>query len=83
MAMSREEIRAFFANYNKAVEEVPPENLYNCDETNFKDDPGSSKCMVKKGTKYVEKVLNMSKQATSVMLCGTAAKEWLPPMVVY
>jgi hypothetical protein len=82
-AVSREDISDFFINYSEAVEGVPPENLYNCDETNFKDDPGSSKCMVKKGTKYVEKVLNTSKQATSVMLCGNAAKEWLPPMVVY
>jgi hypothetical protein len=80
-AVSREIIQEFFVHYAETVEGVPPENIYNCDETNFKDDPGLSKCIVKKGTKYVEKVQNTSKQATSVMLCGTAAKEWLPPMV--
>lgn len=81
--MSREEVQDFFLNYQEAVEGVPPENIYNCDETNFKDDPGMKKCLARKGTKYAEKVMNTSKQSTSVMFSGTAAGEMLPPMVVY
>jgi hypothetical protein len=82
-AVSREDIREFFTNYLIASEGVPPENLMNCDETNFKDDPGLKKCITKKGTKYVEKLMNTSKQATSVMFCGSAKGELLPIMVVY
>jgi hypothetical protein len=37
---------------------------------------------VRKGIRYM-KVQNTSKQGTSAMLCFTAAKEWLPPMVVF
>lgn len=40
----------------------PPENIYNFDETNLRDDPGVKKCIFKKGTKYCEKVQNTSKQ---------------------
>lgn len=49
----------------------------------FRDDPGSKKCIFKRGTKYCEKVMNFSKSATSVMFCGSAAGQLLPPMVVY
>jgi hypothetical protein len=48
--VSREDIRKFFAHFLIASEGVPPENLMNCDETNFKDDPGLKKCITKKGT---------------------------------
>ena len=59
-SVSREDVQDFFVNYLEAVEGVPPENIYNCDETNFKDDPGMKKCLARKGTKYVEKVMNTS-----------------------
>jgi hypothetical protein len=29
----------------------------NCNETNFKDDPGLKKCITKKGTKYVHPIM--------------------------
>lgn len=77
------DIEEFFVNYEKVAAGVPPENIYNYDETNLKDDPGSKKCLFQKGKKYCERVLNSSKQATSVMFCGSAAGELLPPMVVY
>ncbi len=52
----------FFENYKVSVDGVPPENIYNFDEMNLKDDPGVKKCFFKKGTKYCEKVQNSSKQ---------------------
>jgi hypothetical protein len=61
--VTRQDIREFFAHYAKAVEGIPPENIYNYDETNFRDDPQSKKGLFKKGTKYCEKVQNTSKQA--------------------
>jgi hypothetical protein len=81
--VSREEVVKFFENFQEAVEGVPPENLWNFDETNFQDDPKSKKCLFKKGTRYCERVMNSSKQAISVMFCGNATGTMLPPMVVY
>jgi hypothetical protein len=81
--LTREIVMAFFENYKKVVEGVPPENIYNYDESPLHDDPGSSKCIYRKGTKYPEKVQNSSKECISVMFCGNAAGEMVPPMTVY
>jgi hypothetical protein len=42
--LSREEVIKFFENYVKSAEDVPPENLYNFDESPLRvcDDTGSS-----------------------------------------
>ena len=62
---------------------VRPENIYNYDETNFTNDPGKSLVFCRRGRKRVENVRDSSKQAFSVMWCGNATGELLPPMVVY
>ena len=81
--LSREEVDTFFVHFTEAVKDVPAENIWNYDETNFQDDPKSKKCLHKKGQKYCERVMNTTKSATSVMFCGSAAGKMLPPMVVY
>jgi hypothetical protein len=50
-AVSREDVQEFFSHFAKSVEVIPPENIFNFDETNFSDDPDSKKCLFKKGTK--------------------------------
>jgi hypothetical protein len=82
-AVSREQVEEFFTNFKKSMEGVPPENLFNFDESYLRDDPGTSKCIFKKGTKYCEKVQNTSKSSISIMFCGSQAGEWVPPMVLY
>jgi hypothetical protein len=69
--LSREEVQKFFDNFLKSAEGVAPENMWNYDETNLRDDPGSKKCVFKKGTKYCEKVLNTSKQAKIIKMYRT------------
>nr|XP_023024930.1 uncharacterized protein LOC111513006 [Leptinotarsa decemlineata] len=59
------------------------ENIWNYDETNLTDDPGVSKVICKKGSKYVERIMNSSKSSTSLMLCGNATGELMPMYVVY
>ena len=49
--LSREEVLRFFEHYVKSAEGVPPENLYNFDESLLRDDPCSSSCIYRKGTK--------------------------------
>ena len=64
------------------AEGVPPENIFNYDETYLLDDPGAVKAIFKRGVKYAEQVGDHSKTAISV-ICGSAAGELLPPYVIY
>lgn len=76
-------LRSFFENLAGELKDVPPTNIWNFDETNLTDDPGKKKVLVKKGTKYPEIIRNASKTSVSIMFCGNAAGELLPPYVVY
>lgn len=62
------EMREYFSYLKESLKEVPKENILNYDETNLSDDPGKSKCIVKRGTKYPERIMNHSK-FTSTIRC--------------
>lgn len=62
---------------------MPPESIINYHETNFTDDPGRIKVIVRRKCKGAEKVLDTSKSATSVMFACSAAGTLLPVYVVY
>ena len=81
--MSPGAVKDFFQRLEKEMEGVEPCNVYNYDETNVTDDPGSKRCITSRGLKRVERKIYHSKQATSIMFCGNADGEYLPPMVVY
>lgn len=81
--VSPEIINPYFDNLTDSVTGVPPENIANYDETNFSDDPGAKKVIVRRGQKHVENVLDHSKTAYSVMFSGTGDGKVLPPYVVY
>jgi len=74
-------VQSFFEHYAKVVEGVPPTNIWNCDETNLQEDPGATKAIFKKGVKYAEQVRDHSKNAVSVLFCGSTAGELMPPYV--
>lgn len=82
-AVGRESINAYFDNLEKVIENVPPSNIFNYDESNLSDDPGKKKCIYRRGVKYPEKVMNHSKSCTSIMICGSADGTLLPPYVIY
>ncbi|XP_065654821.1 uncharacterized protein LOC136081436 [Hydra vulgaris] len=65
------------------LEGVPPCNIWNYDETNLRDDPGNKKVVMKRGTKYPERIINSSKACFSVMFCGNGVGEILPPYTVF
>lgn len=73
----------FYKNLEISLENIPPQNILNFDETNLSDDPGASKAIFKRGTKHPERVLNSTKTSVSIMFAGTANGECLPPYVVY
>lgn len=41
-ALSVPIVEEFFANYTRVAADVPPENVYNYDETNLRDNPGKN-----------------------------------------
>ena len=49
------------------VENVPPNNIFNFDESNLSDDPCKKSAIFRRGVKYPEKILNHSKDSTTVM----------------
>lgn len=80
---SEEAISDYIERLTKNLKDIPQENILNYDETNLTDDPGRSKCIFKRGTKYPERVMNSTKSSISIMFAGTAAGDVFPPYVVY
>lgn len=71
--MTAEVLTEFIDNLKKELIDVPPKNVWNFDETNVTDDPGARKCIVKRGTKYPENIMNSSKSSISIIKTGSAA----------
>ena len=82
-AVSPEVINKYFDHLTKSLEDVLPEAIVNYDETNFTDDPGRVKVVVRRSSKRAEKVMDTSKTATSVMFSCSASGFMLPVYIVY
>ena len=76
-------INNFFDNLEESLEGIPASNIWNYDETNFTDEPGRKRAVVKRGMKYPERAMNSTKASISVMFCGNGVGTMLPPYVVY
>lgn len=50
-AVSRDTIAQYFQNLEEIVKDVPPENIFNYDESNMSDDPGKKIGIYKRGVK--------------------------------
>ncbi|KAJ8947645.1 hypothetical protein NQ314_008568 [Rhamnusium bicolor] len=82
-ATEEETINHPFDNLQTELEAVPPANIWNYDETNLVDNPGRSKVITRKGTKYPEMIRNYSKACTSSRICGNAEDRLVPVYVNY
>ena len=47
--ISEEIISTYFDNLEQSLNEIPPENIFNYDETNVTNDPGSKTVIVRRG----------------------------------
>lgn len=81
--VNSEELSKYFDRMSDILEEVPPANIFNFDETNITDNPGAKIVLVRRGTKRVENCRDHSLVSISLMGCGSASGIMLPPMVVY
>lgn len=82
-ALDSDQVNKYFDNLELTLTDVDPSNIWNYDETNLRDDPGSPKVICKRGKKYVERIMDSSKSCISLMFVGNAAGEVLPPYVIY
>ena len=76
-------VGAYFDQLEETMRNVPGDNVYNYDETNITDEPGAKTIVCRRGLKRVERKIQHSKAAISIMYCGSATGIFLPPMVVY
>ena len=82
-SVSREDIKDFFNRLSDGAGDIPANRIFNYDETALSDDPGRKRVMVSRGTRRVEQVKEHSKVNISIMVCGSAAGDLLPPFVCY
>lgn len=82
-AVSPEIIEQYFNELEKSLQDIPLSNIINYDETNLTDDPGRKKVLVRRSTKYPERVMNHTKGSTSLMMAAAADGTILAPYVVY
>ncbi|KAJ4443798.1 hypothetical protein ANN_05578 [Periplaneta americana] len=82
-AVSRSTVTDYFNNLEVSLNGVPHTNIINYDETNFCDDPGQEKVIVKRGTRHPERIVDYSKTSISVMIAAAADGTVLPPYTVY
>ncbi|KAJ8909324.1 hypothetical protein NQ315_016043 [Exocentrus adspersus] len=82
-AVTYEVVETYFANLKQSLKDVPSANVLNYDETNFADDPGAVKVVVKRGIKHAHRIMDTSKSSTSVMFAISGDGNLLPPYVVY
>jgi hypothetical protein len=86
--LTKEVVRDFLSTlksiYDKYDLHEHPEKIFNADETGLTTDATSSSCFYKKGTRSAI-VLNptLGKTMHTVLVCGSASGELLPPFVVY
>ncbi|KAG8228038.1 hypothetical protein J437_LFUL007208 [Ladona fulva] len=76
-------ITQYVDNLSDLTKDVPPDRIYNYDETCMSDDPGWSKIICRRGFKYPERVINSTKSTVTVILCGNAAGSSIPPYIIY
>lgn len=82
-AVNKTMINTYFDNLSESLKDIPACNIINYDETNFTDDPGVVKVVVKRGVKHTERILDSSKTSMSVMVAAAANGVVLPPYTVY
>lgn len=78
-----EQFKEYFTNLENTLKGVPAANILNYDESNVSDDPGTQKCIFKRGVKYPERILNATKGCISLIFAAAADGICLPPYVIY
>jgi hypothetical protein len=82
-ALSHQDVNEFFDRFEQSIGDIPPQNLWNYDETNMRDNPGAQKAIFQKGVKYAEQVRDHTKSSISLMYCYNGVGDSVPPLFLY
>lgn len=82
-AVDRDAINRYFTELAVSLQDVPDSHIVNYDETNFTDDPGRQRVVIRRTSKHADRVLDSSKSATSVMFAISGSGVMLPPFIVF
>jgi hypothetical protein len=66
-------------NVANVLRGIPPNAIFNFDETNLSDTPGTKKFLFRRGVKYPDRVINFTKSCITIMMCASAEGTLLPP----
>ncbi|XP_066923524.1 uncharacterized protein [Clytia hemisphaerica] len=73
----------YYKEVTDSLKDIPPSHIFNYGETNLTD-LGKEVVLVRRvASKRIEKCVEHSKQSYSIMYCGNAIGQYLPPMIVY
>lgn len=67
----------------RQTKEVPPELIFNWDQTGIIIVPGLKLTMELKGSKRVEIIGISDKRQITTVFCGTMTRDFLPPQLIY
>ncbi|KAA0196656.1 hypothetical protein HAZT_HAZT011387 [Hyalella azteca] len=77
------ELRDYHQRLTIELQGIPPSHIFNYDETNLADNTSASKFLYRRGVKYPDRVINLSKSCVTMMMCGSADGTLLPPFIIY
>lgn len=81
--VNQEIIEKFYENLSVELENVPPSNIFNFDETGFHDVPKKQKHLFRRQCRNPEIIRNSTKSCYTVMFCSNAEGEFVPPYIIY
>ncbi|XP_063244589.1 uncharacterized protein LOC134544837 [Bacillus rossius redtenbacheri] len=80
--VNEETLNEFFNNFEGEVSEVSACNIYNYDETGFHDNPSRRKLLFRRSCRHPERIRNSTKSCYTVVFCGSADGNFIPPYVI-
>lgn len=75
-------VKDYFDRLEKELDGISPKNIYNMDETGFHDDPGKKGLLFRRSTHHPDLSQNFTKSCYTVVFCGNAAEEFIPPFFI-
>lgn len=75
-------LKTFFDNIDNEIDQVPPGNLYNYDETAFHDNPKKKLVLFRRGCRHPQRIRNSTKSCYTTLFCGNAEGEFIPPYII-
>ncbi|KAJ8869995.1 hypothetical protein PR048_029006 [Dryococelus australis] len=81
--VDKDMINKFFDKLERVLVNVPPQNIFNYDETGFHDCPKKGKYLFQHQNRHPEIIWNSTQSCFTVMFCGNASGELSSPYFVF